>query len=346
MKTLTIKRPDDWHLHLRDDDILCAVLPFTANVHGRAIVMPNLKPPVTTVDAAIAYKERIMAALPAGSSFEPLMTCYLTESLQPSEIKRGKKEGVFTAAKLYPAGATTNSEDGVTNIKNIYPVLEAMQEVDIPLLIHGEVTDPEIDVFDRETVYIERELPKILADFPELRVVAEHLTTSVAVDFISAQSSRVGATITPYHLMINRNTMFQGGMRPHMFCMPVPKREEDRQALRKAATSGDSHFFLGTDSAPHLIHRKENHSGAAGIFNSPVAIECLAQVFEEENALDKLESFASTHGPNFYKLPINTDTITLEKSPPSVPDEIDLGGQIGKIKVFSPPEKLEWRLLL
>lgn len=345
MKTLTIKRPDDWHLHLRDGNVLQAVLPFTANVYGRAIVMPNLKPPITTVNAAIAYKERILAALPAGSAFEPLMTCYLTDNLQPGEIKRGTEEGVFTAAKLYPAGATTNSEHGVTDIKNIYPVLEMMQQVDLPLLIHGEVTDSDIDIFDREAVFIERVLTPILADFPELRVVSEHITTSAAVDFISAQSGRVGATITTHHLMINRNAIFQGGIRPHMYCLPIAKREEHRLALRKAATSGDSHFFLGTDSAPHLTHLKENDCGCAGIFNSPNTMECLAQVFEEEEALDKLEGFTSIHGPNFYKLPVNTDTVTLEKSAPTFPNEIDLGGQIGKIKVFSPPEKLEWRLL-
>ena len=345
MKTLTIKRPDDWHLHLRDGDVLRAVLPFTANVYGRAIVMPNLKPPITTVYAAIAYKERIMDALPADSTFEPLMTCYLTDNLQPSEIKRGKEEGVFTAAKLYPAGATTNSEHGVTFFKYIYRVLVMLQEVDLPLLIHGEVTDSDIDIFDREAVFIERVLTPILTDFPELRVVSEHITTSAAVDFISAQSDRVGATITTHHLMINRNAIFQGGIRPHMYCLPIAKREEHRLALRKAATSGDSHFFLGTDSAPHLTHLKENDCGCAGIFNSPNTMECLAQVFEEENALDKLEGFTSIHGPSFYKLPVNEDTITLEKSPPTIQPEIDLGGQIGKIKVFSPPEKLEWRLL-
>ena len=240
MKTLTITRPDDWHLHLRDGNVLQAVLPWSANVYGRAIIMPNLKPPITTVAAADAYKQRIISHLPADSNFEPLMTCYLTDSLQPSEIKLGKETGSFTAAKLYPAGATTNSEHGVTDIKNIYPVLEMMQQVDLPLLIHGEVVDPAVDIFDREAVFIERVLTPILADFPELRVVSEHITTSAAVDFISAQSDRVGATITTHHLMINRNAIFQGGIRPHMYCLPIAKREEHRLALRKAATSGNS----------------------------------------------------------------------------------------------------------
>jgi len=345
LTSLTITRPDDWHLHLRDGAVLKAVLPWTANVYGRAIIMPNLKPPITTVNAAVAYKERILAHLPAGSQFEPLMTCYLTDNLLPSEIKKGQETGAFTAAKLYPAGATTNSEHGVTNIKNIYPVLEAMQEVDLPLLIHGEVTDSDIDIFDREAVFIERVLTPILADFPELRVVSEHITTSAAVDFISSQSSRVGATITTHHLMINRNAIFQGGIRPHMFCLPIAKREEHRLALRKAATSGDSHFFLGTDSAPHLTHLKENECGCAGIFNSPNTMECLAQVFEEENALDKLEAFASLNGPRFYGLPVNSDTITLEKKvPDGIPAEVAVEGSDTGVQVFTPPTPLTWRV--
>jgi dihydroorotase len=344
LKTITIKRPDDWHLHLRDGDVLKTVLPWTANVYGRAIIMPNLQPPITTVGAAIAYRDQILAALPAGSRFQPLMTCYLTDSLKPEELRRGKEEGIFTAAKLYPAGATTNSEHGVTDIKNIYPVLETMQEIGLPLLIHGEVVDSDIDIFDREAVFIERVLTPVLNDFPELKVVSEHITTSAAVDFIAAQSDRVGATITTHHLMINRNAIFQGGIRPHMYCLPIAKREEHRLALRKAATSGDTHFFLGTDSAPHLTHFKENDCGCAGIFNSPNTMECLAQVFEEEDALDKLEGFASQHGPRFYGLPENSDFVTLERQKPDLPTEITVVGQIETIQVFSPPQELQWRL--
>lgn len=344
MKTITIRRPDDWHLHLRDDAIMEAVLPWSATVFGRAIIMPNLKPPITTVAAAKAYRERILAALPEGSTFEPLMTCYLTDNLQPDEIRLGKAEGIFTAAKLYPAGATTNSDHGITQIKNIYPVLEAMQEVGLPLLIHGEVVDPEVDIFDREAVFIDRVLTPLLADFPELKIVSEHITTETAVQFIAAQSGRVGATITPHHLMINRNAIFQGGIRPHMYCLPIAKREKHRLALRRAATSGDPHFFLGTDSAPHLKHLKEHECGCAGVFNSPNTMECLAQVFEEENALDKLEGFTSLHGPQFYGLPTNNDTITLERQTPNIPTEVTVSGLEDSIKVFTPPVNLGWRL--
>ncbi len=344
-KTITLRRPDDWHVHLRDGAVMKAVLPWTAQLYGRAIVMPNLKPPITTVTAAEAYRERILAELPAeNKTFTPLMTCYLTDNLEPSEIKLGKEKGVFSAAKLYPAGATTNSEHGVTDIQNIYPVLEMMQEVDLPLLIHGEVVDPAIDIFDREAVFIERVLQPLLRDFPELRIVSEHITTSAAVDFISAQSDRVGATITTHHLMINRNAIFKGGIRPHMYCLPIAKREEHRLALRRAATSGDSHFFLGTDTAPHLTPLKENACGCAGIFNSPNTMECLAQVFEEEGALDHLEGFASVHGARFYGLPLNEDRITLEKIPPDLPSEV-LVPELGEaIQVFTPPEPMSWRL--
>ena len=345
MNSLTIIRPDDWHLHLRDGAVLEAVLPWSAKLYGRAIIMPNLKPPITTVKAAEAYRERILAHLPADSSFEPLMTCYLTDRLEPDEIRRGKHEGVFTAAKLYPAGATTNSDHGVTDIKNIYPVLEAMQEVDLPLLIHGEVVDPEVDIFDREAVFIDRVLTPVLADFPELRVVSEHITTATAVEFILAQSSRVGATITTHHLMINRNAIFEGGIRPHMYCLPIAKREEHRLALRKAATSGDSHFFLGTDSAPHLTHLKENDCGCAGVFNSPNTMECLAEVFEEEDALDNLEAFASLNGPRFYQLPPNNDSITLIKeAPEGIPAEVAVNGSDTGVRVFTPPSPLTWRV--
>ncbi len=344
MKTITIKRPDDWHLHLRDGAIMEAVLPWSANLFGRAIIMPNLKPPITTVAAAIAYRQRILDKLPQTSSFQPLMTCYLTDNLSPDEIKRGKEEAVFTAAKLYPAGATTNSEHGVTDIQNIYPVLEMMQQVDLPLLIHGEVVDSDIDIFDREAVFIERVLKRLINDFPELRIVSEHITTETAVSFIAAQSNRIGATITTHHLMINRNAIFQGGIRPHMYCLPIAKREKHRQALRQAATSGDTHFFLGTDSAPHLIHLKEHDCGCAGVFNSPNTVECLAQVFDEENALNKLEGFASVHGAQFYGLPINTDTVTLENTPPNIPAQIEVQGHQDGIKIFTPPQPLTWRV--
>ncbi|MEM7344685.1 MAG: dihydroorotase [Chloroflexota bacterium] len=343
-QTLTLRRPDDWHLHLRDGNVLKTVLPYTANLFGRAIIMPNLKPPITTVDAAKAYQAEIMENLPESSHFEPLMTCYLTDTLQPDEIKRGATENVFTAAKLYPAGATTNSEHGVTAVRNIWPVLEAMQEVGLPLLMHGEVVDPTVDIFDREAVFIERVLSPLLSDFPELRVVFEHITTDAAVQFVLSQPERVGATITPHHLMINRNAIFQGGIRPHMYCLPVAKREKHRLALRQAATSGDPHFFLGTDSAPHLIHLKEADCGCAGIFNSPTTMPCLAQVFEEEQALSQLEAFASLNGANFYKLPINEDYITLKRVAPTVPSDAEIIGAGQKIRIFIPPEGLAWRV--
>ena len=344
MNTITIRRPDDWHVHLRDGAVLKAVLPWTANLYGRAIIMPNLKPPVTTVQAAEAYREKIMAELPADTSFQPLMTCYLTDSLSPEEIKLGKEKGVFTAAKLYPAGATTNSEHGVTDIKNIYPVLEMMQTVDLPLLIHGEVVDPAVDIFDREAVFIERVLTPILHDFPELRVVSEHITTSDAAEFIAAQSARVGATITTHHLMINRNAIFQGGIRPHMYCLPIAKREEHRLALRRAATSGDPHFFLGTDTAPHLTPLKENSCGCAGVFNSPNTLECLAQVFDEEGALDQLEKFTSINGARFYKQALSEERVTLERGEPTLPTEVAVPELGETIQVFEPPVALGWRI--
>lgn len=342
---VTIRRPDDWHVHFRDDAVMRIVLPYTAQVFGRAIVMPNLQPPVTTVAAARAYRQRIIDALPAGLSFQPLMTCYLTDTLRPAEIRHGQEEGVFAAAKLYPAGATTNSEHGVTAIEHIWPVLETMQEIDLPLLIHGEVTDPEIDIFDREAVFIERLLEPLLADFPELRVVSEHITTKRAVEFVTAQDERVAATITPHHLMINRNAIFQGGIRPHMYCLPIAKREEDRLALRRAATSGNPHFFLGTDSAPHLIHLKENECGCAGIFNSPNTMPCLAQVFDEESALDQLEAFTSVNGPRFYRLPLNKETITLQRGESSVPITVEVTALNDAIRVFTPPKSPGWQIV-
>lgn len=348
MDSITIRRPDDWHVHFRDDAVMRAVLPYTAEVFGRAIVMPNLTPPITTVDAARAYRQRIIDALPTGATFEPLMTCYLTDNLAPDEIRMGVDAGVWRAAKLYPAGATTNSHHGVTDVRNIYPVLETMQEVDLPLLIHGEVVDPEVDIFDREAVFIERILQPLLADFPTLRVVSEHITTSGAVEFIQAQSDRVGATITTHHLMINRNEIFRGGIRPHMYCLPIAKREEHRLALRVAATSGDPHFFLGTDSAPHIVQTKENACGCAGVFNAPNTMHCLAQVFDEENALDKLEAFASLNGPRFYGAAPNEETITLRRTDV---DQREVGPQVvdvpevdDSIQVFCPPNPVMWEI--
>lgn len=348
MDSITIRRPDDWHVHFRDDAVMRAVLPFTAGVFGRAIVMPNLTPPITTVDAARAYRQRILDLLPAGSTFEPLMTCYLTDNLLPDEIRAGIEQNVWRAAKLYPAGATTNSHHGVTDVRNIYAVLETMQEVDLPLLIHGEVVDPDVDIFDREAVFIERILQPLLADFPTLRVVSEHITTRGAVEFVQSQSGRVGATITPHHLMINRNEIFRGGIRPHMYCLPIAKREEDRLALRAAATSGDPHFFLGTDSAPHIVQTKETACGCAGVFNSPNTMPCLAQVFDEENALDTLEAFASLNGPRFYGVAPNEETITLRRVGENVidadPQQIDVPELDDSIQVFCPPTPVMWEM--
>ncbi|MGZ8351377.1 MAG: dihydroorotase, partial [Allosphingosinicella sp.] len=308
---LEIRRPDDWHVHLRDGEMLRAVAGFTARAFARAIVMPNLVPPVTGVEAAEAYRERIQAALPAGSGFTPLMTCYLTDHADPAEISRGYAQGVFAACKLYPANATTNSAFGVTDIRTLHPALEAMQRIGMPLLVHGEVTDPDIDIFDREAVFIERVLVPLLADFPALKLVFEHVTTAEAVAFVESAGDNVAATVTPHHLVINRNALFSGGLRPHAYCLPVAKRERHRLAVRKAATSGSPKFFLGTDSAPHAVAAKESACGCAGIFNAPFALETYAMVFEEENALDRLEAFASEHGPLFYGLPLNQGEIVL-----------------------------------
>lgn len=311
--TLTLRRPDDWHLHLRDGDMLAAVLPFTANVFGRAIIMPNLTPPVARAADAAAYRDRILAALPAGTGFTPLMTAYLTDGTDPEDIAQGHADRIFTAAKLYPAGATTNSDNGVTDIANIRDVLATMERIGMPLLVHGEVTDPEVDIFDREKVFIERVLKPTLDDLPGLKVVFEHITTAEGVEFVRSTGPTVGATITPHHLVINRNALFAGGMRPHMFCLPVAKRERHRLALVDAATSGEAAFFLGTDSAPHPVSAKETDCGCAGIFNAPSALEVYAQVFDEEGALDKLEAFASLNGPAFYGLPVNEGTVTLSR---------------------------------
>ena len=316
---LTIRRPDDWHLHFRDGAVMRDVVPYTARQFGRAVVMPNLTPPVTTTALAAAYRDRILAAVPEGVSFTPLMTCYLTDTIDADDLARGAADGVFTAAKMYPANATTNSAAGVSNIENLYPVLARMEAEDIVLCIHGEVTEAQIDVFDREKEFIDRHLRSIVATFPKLRVVFEHITTSDAVDFVVEAGPQVAATITPQHLHINRNAMLVGGIRPHNYCLPVAKREEHRLALRRAATSGSPKFFLGTDSAPHLRFAKESACGCAGIFGAPFALESYVTVFDEEGALDKFEGFASLHGPAFYKLPVNEDEVTLERAELTVP---------------------------
>ena len=342
IQRLVIRRPDDWHVHLRDGGMLQAVAGYTARSFARAIVMPNLDPPVTSVEAAEAYRGRIMAALPSGSDFEPLMTLYLTDTADPVEIERGFDAGVFTAAKLYPANATTNSAHGVTSLRNIRPALETMQRIGMPLLVHGEVTDPDVDVFDREKVFIDRVFTGLVRDFPELRIVFEHITTAEAADFVAASGANIAATVTPQHLVINRNAMFAGGLRPHAYCLPVAKREAHRQAIRRAATSGSPKFFLGTDSAPHAVERKQSGCGCAGIFNAPFALESYAQVFEEEGALDRLEAFASEHGPRFYRLPLNAGSVTLERAPVTVPEHLPADGT--SIVPFHAGEALRWRL--
>lgn len=343
-QTLTIRRPDDWHVHLRDGAMLKDVVAYTARQFGRAIVMPNLTPPVTDAASAAAYRERILAAVPEGLDFTPLMTCYLTDGTDPDDLARGAAEGIFTAAKLYPANATTNSAHGVTDVARIYPVLERMERDGIVLCVHGEVTDADIDVFDREAEFIARHLSKIVTDFPGLKVVFEHITTSDAVDFVLSASDNVGATITPQHLHINRNAMLVGGIRPHAYCLPVAKREQHRLALRKAATSGNPKFFLGTDSAPHTRDAKESACGCAGIFNAPFALESYLAVFEEEGALDRFEGFASLHGPAFYGLPANDETITLAKAGTVVPDELDLPASGNVIVPFHAGETIGWRI--
>jgi dihydroorotase len=339
--TITIRRPDDWHVHLRDGAMLQAVLPATARTFARAIVMPNLTPPVTSVAAAEAYRARILAAVPKGVDFTPLMTCYLTDDARADEIERGFQRGVFTAVKLYPANATTNSAAGVTDLGKCRAVLEKMQALGMPLLIHGEVTDPLVDVFDRERVFIERVLTRLIRDFPALKIVLEHVTTKDAVEFVRGEGPSIAATITAHHLIINRNALFAGGLRPHMYCLPVAKRESHRLALRDAATSGEAKFFLGTDSAPHPVHDKEKDCGCAGIFSAPAALEIYAQVFDEEDALGQLEAFASLNGPRFYGMKANTERITLKREAWTVPAEI--AGEAGAVKVFRGGERLGWK---
>lgn len=343
VRRLTLRRPDDWHVHLRDGAMLASVVNYTARQFARAIVMPNLSPPITTVAAARAYRDRILAAVEPGLAFEPLMTCYLTDTIDAGEVERGFAEGVFTACKLYPAHATTNSAHGVTDIRNIHPVLEVMQRIGMPLLIHGEVTDRHVDIFDREAVFIERILTKLIADFPGLKVVFEHITTADAVAFVEAGGPNLAATITPHHLAINRNAMFDGGIRPHFYCLPVAKRESHRLALRRAATSGSAKFFLGTDSAPHATGDKESACGCAGIFNAPFALESYATVFDEEGALECLEAFASEYGPRFYGLAPNESQVVLERSPSSVPETVTTA--TSTIVPFGSGQTLPWRFV-
>jgi dihydroorotase len=339
---LTLLRPDDWHLHLRDGAALTAVLPHTAARFGRAIVMPNLKPPVTTVLAAKAYRERILAACPAGVAFEPLMTLYLTERTAPAEIAVAKASGFVHAVKYYPANATTNAESGVTDWRRVRPVLAAMEQHDLPLLLHGEVTDGDIDVFDREAVFLERHLAPLQREFPQLRIVLEHITTAEAAAYVSAAGPKVAATITAHHLLWNRNAIFQGGLRPHAYCLPVLKRERHREALVAAATGDHPRFFLGTDSAPHARHTKETSCGCAGIYTAHAAIELYAEVFAAADRLDRLEAFASLRGPDWYGLPRNTSTITLVQQAWTVPAELPYGD--GTLVPMRAGEQVGWRL--
>lgn len=343
MQQLTLTRPDDWHLHLRDDALMASVLPDTARQFARAIVMPNLRPPVTTTEQAIAYRARILAALPAGMKFEPLMTLYLTNNTSAEEIRKAKASGIVHAVKLYPAGATTNSDAGVTDLRLTYAALEEMQRCGMPLLVHGEVTDSDIDVFDREAVFIDRVMQPLLKDLPNLRVVFEHITTLDAAQFVAAATDNIAATLTPQHLRYNRNAMLVGGIRPHFFCLPILKRETHRAALVKAATSGSKKFFLGTDSAPHAQHTKENACGCAGCYSAHNAIELYAEAFEAANALDKLEAFASFNGADFYGLPRNTEKITLKKEEWTMPHSIEFGGS--KLVPLRAGETMKWKLL-
>jgi len=342
LDTITIRRPDDWHVHFRDGAMLAQVAPLTARQFARAIVMPNLVPPIADVAAACAYRERILAALPSGAAFTPLMTCYLTDTTDPAEVARGHEEGVFAAVKLYPAHATTHSAYGVTDMDRVMPVLERMAAIGMPLLIHGEVTDPEVDIFDREAVFIDRVLDPLRRRLPELRIVLEHVTTPDAVAYVESGGTNVAATITAHHLIINRNAIFQGGIRPHLYCLPIAKRETHRRALRRAATSGNPAFFLGTDSAPHAVPTKETACGCAGIFTAAAALEVYAEVFDEEGTLDRFEAFASLNGPAFYRLPVNEQPITLRREAWTVPQRIGEGELA--VMPLRAGERLRWRL--
>lgn len=345
-ESISITRPDDWHLHVRDGDLMERVIGFTSSVFARAIVMPNLVPPLTTVKSIRDYRDRIVAVVPAEHQFEPLMTCYLTDSIELTEIRSGFDEGLIKAAKLYPAGATTNSESGVTSISKIHRVLELMQELGMPLLVHGEIVDADTDIFDREALFIEKVMEPTRLRFPELKIVFEHATTAVAIQYVQSTDHATAATITPHHLMINRNALFEGGLRPHVYCLPILKREQDRLALRRAATSGDSRFFLGTDSAPHTVNSKECDAGCAGVFNAPTAMPCIAQVFEEEDALDTLEAFASLNGSSFYGLPENPQKLTLHRVAEIESEEMSTEDVVvgdDSLRIFQPPSRLRWR---
>jgi len=340
--TLTITRPDDWHIHFRDGVAMQSVLPDTARVFGRAIAMPNLKPPVVNVADAAAYRARLLAAA-AGTSFEPLMTLYLTDNTQPDEIRRARASGFIHAVKYYPAGATTNSDSGVTDLAKAYPAIAVMEETGMPFLLHGEVVDPEVDVFDREAVFIERRLVPLLRDFPRLKIVLEHITTRQAAEFVAAAPANVAATVTVHHLLYNRNAMFKGGIRPHLYCLPILKREQHRQALVAAAISGNPKFFLGTDSAPHAVGAKETACGCAGIYTAHAAIELYAEAFEDAGALDKLEAFASFYGADFYGLPRHSDTITLKRESWNAPASLKLGGE--SLVPLRAGEAIRWRVV-
>ncbi len=342
MTSITITRPDDWHLHLRDGAAMRDVLPHTAARFARAIVMPNLKPPVTTTALALAYRDRIRAALPAGSRFEPLMTLYLTDNTPPAEIRKAQASGAVHAVKYYPAGATTNSDSGVTTIEKCFPVLEAMEQAGMPLLVHGEVTDAAVDVFDRERVFIERILEPLVARFAGLKVVMEHITTREAAAFVTASPARVAATLTPQHLLLSRNALFAGGVRPHLYCLPILKRELHREALVAAAISGNPKFFLGTDSAPHARHTKENDCGCAGVYSAHAGIEFYAEVFAAANALDKLEGFASHFGADFYGLQRNTEKLTLTQQPWQVPANVPFGDDV--LVPMRAGAAVQWRI--
>ena len=341
-QTLTIRRPDDWHLHLRDGDMLRAVLPYTTEHFARAIIMPNLVPPVVTAGDARAYRDRIMAALPEGSDFTPLMTLYLTENTDPADVAAAHADGLVHAVKLYPAGATTNSASGVADFDKVTPVLEKMAEIGLPLCTHGEVTDASVDIFDREAVFIDRVMEKIRRTHPELRVIMEHITTAEAADYVRSADKNLAATITTHHLVINRNHILAGGIKPHYYCLPVAKREQHRLALRAAATSGDTRFFLGTDSAPHTDANKLLPCGCAGCFTAPNTMSILAEVFEQDGALDKLEAFTSLNGPRYYGLPVNEETVTLVRETPTFPAHIDTPD--GPVTVFDPAMPLHWTL--
>jgi dihydroorotase len=342
---LTIRKPDDWHLHVRDGAMLKAALPFTARNFARAILMPNLIPPVVTAADAAAYRERVLAALPAGAAFTPLMTCYLRDDTDPDDVERGFRDGIFTGVKYYPANATTNSASGVTDLRKIHRVLERMEKIDMPFLLHGEDPDPEIDIFDREAVFIERKLIPLTRRFPGLRMILEHLSSKDGVDFVRSAKPQVGGTITPYHLTLTRTDWLGWGLKPYMYVMPVIKTARDREALRQAATSGESCFFLGTDSAPHPVARKLGINGIPGMFNAPVAIETYAKVFEEEGALDKLEAFAAINGATHYKLPVNTATITLEKTAWVAPEDVKVEGPDERAIIYRGGETIEWQVV-